>query len=157
MTITAPTPVVYSRPVAAAPVLDAADGQLLDVQPMSERALVTWAHLGPAVALVAAIVIWPAAALVLVIPASLLLTAARHSPTVREHAAAAMSFILTTLAALGVAMAAVALVGSMLSPLITVALIAGTLLYLEIFLVRAALAAHQGRAPVFPAKLPILD
>jgi hypothetical protein len=157
MTITAPTPVVSARPVATAPLRGAAGEELVDVQPMSERALATWTHLGPAFALVAALVLWPAAALVLVIPASLLLTAARTSPIVREHAAAAMGFILTTLAVLGVALAAIALVGPMFSPLITVGLIVGALLYLGIFLVRAGLAAHQGRAPVFPAKLSVLD
>jgi hypothetical protein len=151
MTIAAPTPVTGVRPVTVTEAPRA-----VAAQSIPERTLATWTYVGPAVALVAGVLLWPAALLVLAIPASVLLTAGRDSMVVREHAVAALNFVLTTLVGLGLLLGAMSVLAASISPFVILPLIIGVLVYLGAFLTRAGVAASRGREPGFPLSLPIL-
>lgn len=156
MTTTTKTTVAERRTIGHTSVV-AGRLKLPRLDTSSVRTLAAWTHWGPALALGAGLIFWPLAMLALGIPLAMLLVAQRRQDDgLRQHALAATNYLVTTLVAVAVLMAALGLLSVTFPPLLASVVTVGVLAYLAIFLFQAGLAAARGVDSSYPFSVEIL-
>lgn len=115
----------------------------------------TWSHFGPALAIAVGVVIWPVALLVIGIPLYFRLTAGKQSRYVRDQSTAALNFVVTTLVALGLALAVLKIFGTSAALLVVPVILAFFVLQIAL-LIKGGKAAKVGKRYRYPFTIRIL-